>query len=411
MADVDDRWHSTRPRVGVKPCDTHTSSKGPLYPTTRHGIGRRWAARWRDAADRQRSRSFDKRPHAEKFLSGVLADLTRGVYIDERAGRETFHAYATKWLAMQTSDPATRSAIAQRLKTQVYPVLGGQALGALRPSTIQSWVSGLARTHAPGTIRVTLGTVSAILGAAVEDGLIVRNPCRSSTVRPPALDKKKVTPWTVERVQAVTHAMLGRYAAIVPTAVGLGLRQGEAFGLAVDAVDFLRGVVHVTRQVKRISGSTCFAPPKGGKTRTIPLPETVAVALAEHLRRYPATAVTLPWLPTGEPVTVNLVFTNTAGALDKSGFTRQAWRPALNGAAVTREHGDTFHVLRHSYASLLLSSGVDVRTLAEYLGHADPGFTLRTYTHLMPSAEDRARRAVDEAFTAGGAPDVRQSAR
>ncbi|MEU7912285.1 hypothetical protein [Microbispora bryophytorum] len=44
-------------------------------------------------------------------------------------------------------------------------------------------------------------------------------------------------------------------------------------------------------------------------------------------------------------------------------------------------------------------AGVDIRTVAEYLGHADPGFTLRMYTHLMPKAADRARRAVDAFFT------------
>ena len=43
-------------------------------------------------------------------------------------------------------------------------------------------------------------------------------------------------------------------------------------------------------------------------------------------------------------------------------------------------------------------NGTSVRALAEYLGHADPGFTLRTYTHLMPQAEDKAKRAVDDAF-------------
>jgi site-specific recombinase XerD len=55
-------------------------------------------------------------------------------------------------------------------------------------------------------------------------------------------------------------------------------------------------------------------------------------------------------------------------------------------------------VLRHTFASVLLHDGVDVRALADYLGHSDPGFTLRVYTHLMPSAPDRMRSAVDAAL-------------
>ncbi|MFF5219532.1 tyrosine-type recombinase/integrase [Micromonospora sp. NPDC000442] len=53
------------------------------------------------------------------------------------------------------------------------------------------------------------------------------------------------------------------------------------------------------------------------------------------------------------------------------------------------------HVLRHTYASVLLDSGESIKALSMYLGHADPGFTLRTYTHLLPTSEDRTRRAIE----------------
>ena len=58
------------------------------------------------------------------------------------------------------------------------------------------------------------------------------------------------------------------------------------------------------------------------------------------------------------------------------------------------------HVLRHYFASALLEDGVSIKALAEYLGHADAGFTLRTYTHMMPASEDRMRKAVDRALAA-----------
>jgi integrase len=44
---------------------------------------------------------------------------------------------------------------------------------------------------------------------------------------------------------------------------------------------------------------------------------------------------------------------------------------------------------------VLLDAGENIRVLSQYLGHSDPGFTLRTYTHLMPSSEGRTRKAVD----------------
>jgi integrase len=71
----------------------------------------------------------------------------------------------------------------------------------------------------------------------------------------------------------------------------------------------------------------------------------------------------------------------------------------LAKAKVTRvARIDGFHALRHFYASTLLDAGETITALSEYLGHADPGFTLRVYTHLMPSSKQRTRNAVDGVF-------------
>ena len=62
------------------------------------------------------------------------------------------------------------------------------------------------------------------------------------------------------------------------------------------------------------------------------------------------------------------------------------------------------HQLRHHYASVLLDGGVSIRAVSEHLGHADPGFTLRVYAHLMPDTEDCARAVVDAAHGAPAEP-------
>ncbi|MET7330154.1 tyrosine-type recombinase/integrase [Nonomuraea sp. NPDC005650] len=62
----------------------------------------------------------------------------------------------------------------------------------------------------------------------------------------------------------------------------------------------------------------------------------------------------------------------------------------------TTSRKEGLHQLRHYYASVMLAGGVSVRELAEYLGHADPGFTLRVYAHMMPGSHGRARKAIDD---------------
>jgi integrase len=80
-------------------------------------------------------------------------------------------------------------------------------------------------------------------------------------------------------------------------------------------------------------------------------------------------------------------------------YNQWTWVPALKKAGVERrQRQDGFHALRHFYASTLLDAGETITALAEYLGHSDPGFTLKVYTHLMPSSKQRTRKAVDSVF-------------
>ncbi|MET7459066.1 site-specific integrase [Nonomuraea sp. NPDC005501] len=404
---VYDRWHKSRPRPGDAKCAEHNR-----VPSSDHGKGERWQVRWRDDHGEQRKKNFDKRAAADAFDAKVKNELAVGTYVDPSAGKVLFRQRADEWLRSAPFDEAVHDQVAMRLRNHIYPVLGDREMRVLanRPSMVQAWLRGLQGELAPSYIRVLLAHVSAVFSAAVDDGLVARNPCKASVVRAPKVSRDKVKPWTYEMVEGMRAALGQRYAAMVDIGAGLGLRQGEIFGLTVDDVDFLRRVVHVRRQVKIIRSRQVFAPPKGGKTRDVPLPDSVALRLSAHLAVFPAVDVTLPWLAlAGKPVTHRLLFSTPNGnAIHCTYFNQGQWRLALVRAGIVpappqgqmpeshREHG--MHALRHFYASVLLDGGESIKALSEYLGHHDPGFTLRTYTHLMPSSEDRTRKAVDQVF-------------
>ncbi|MFD4030075.1 integrase [Streptomyces sp. NPDC058637] len=100
-------------------------------------------------------------------------------------------------------------------------------------------------------------------------------------------------------------------------------------------------------------------------------------------------------------------------AINRNFFNSYVWKPALAGAGViaqlqegnrsgsrvwepSREHG--FHALRHFYASEELEAGESVVSLARWLAHSDPGFTLRKYSHFLPRAGARGSAAIDAIF-------------
>lgn len=408
---IQDRWYKT---------ETSTDGTQKRVKTDRYGTGMRYRARYVAPDRTERSKSFpDKQKRlAEAWLTQIAADMTRGQYVDPSAGKVTFQQFATEWLASQTTDVSTITAMELRFRLHVFPHIGSRSLGAFQPGHIRGWARALKDSGiAPSYQRVIFANVSAVFGAAVDDGIIVRNPCRAGSVKAPKLDPRKLKPWTRERVLAVREGLPEQYRTTADVGAGCGLRQGEIFGLAVDEIDFLGGIVHVVRQVKMVGSHLVFAPPKGGKLRDVPLPDAVSYVLAEHITRRPPIEVTLPWkTPDGPPVTATLLFySRERKALNRNYFNMYLWKPALVSAGVipkrlpgerfkeSREHG--MHALRHYYASVLLDAGENIKALAEYLGHADPGFTLRTYTHLMPNSQDRARKAIDEAFGAASDDD------
>lgn len=124
---------------------------------------------------------------------------------------------------------------------------------------------------------------------------------------------------------------------------------------------------------------------------------------------YPPVEITLPWMRIdGPPATKQLVFTGPLGGhVWWTSLNEDHWKPALAATGVipkagSRQHAAArergMHALRHFYASALLDAGESIKAVSEYLGHSDPGLTLRVYAHLMPSSTDRARKAISEVF-------------
>lgn len=210
-----------------------------------------------------KDRSFDTLQDAKTWLAQAQTDARRGEFIDPRDGAVSLKEYIEgHWWPTQSGDASTLERKEQQVRRHILPHLGAQPLNGVGTETLRGWKKRLEKDLGPTSIRLVWATLSSILQAAVEDRRLARNPCRSSTVGPPAAAPGRVEAWSPERLLAVRAAMPDRYRLLVEVGAGLGLRQGEALGLSVEDIDFEKEIVHVRRQVKMVRTKLCFALPK-----------------------------------------------------------------------------------------------------------------------------------------------------
>ncbi|MEY2226515.1 tyrosine-type recombinase/integrase [Streptomyces sp. BF23-19] len=380
---------------------------GKRERTTRYGKG----ARYRVAGiPGVRDMSFDVLEDAKGWLRRSGTDSERGEFVDPRDGSITLTDFVTRhWRAGVRGAPGTVKRVDERVRLHILPHLGAVALRDVSATVLRGYIATLEGECSPRYARQILTSLSNIFETAIDDKRLVRNPMRAKTVRWPKAPDEDRDAWPLATAQRVRDVINPRYRIAVVVALGCGLRQGEVFGLSPKDIDFERGVIRVRRQVQLLSGRLYFALPKGGKTRIVDMPRSVATELAAYFLDHPAVDVELPWggpEPEREKQSFPLVLTTTYGnAIRANIFNDEAWKPALAAAGVipAREKGarwkasraDGFHVLRHTYASVLLEAGESIVTLARWLGHSSPTITLDHYAHFMPEAGGKGRAAID----------------
>lgn len=432
MAEVYDRWHLSRPKKDTVPCHDHSSRTRALVPSAEHGQGKRWQVRWRDVAGEQRKENFAKRSQADTRAATIEADLARGLYVDPAAGKESFRAVAERWRTGAVHRESTADRVDRALRLHIYPTFGDRPTVGIRPSEVQAWIKDRAQVIAPTTLRVTYAYLVTIFRTAVRDRIIAINPCDG--LRLPEARRPEVVPLHPDAVKALVEAAPSWYRALTLLGAGAGPRQGEAFGLEVEHVDFLRGEMKVCQQlVSPERGEPYLGPPKTHESyRTVPLARPVVEALAAHLARFPAREVEIEDRTDTRRLRrrkAKLLFLSERREPIRRGAWSHVWEVMLRNAnralatAYAEQHaawvrrgrpeggepalvqvpaGASMHDLRHFYASMLIKHRESVKTVQRRLGHSKPSITLDIYTHLWPDEEDTTRVAVEAVL--GGVP-------
>jgi integrase len=219
------------------------------------------------------------------------------------------------------------------------------------------------------TLRKILGTLNQIMAYAVRHKYIESNPVRDAE-KPRNTGKyigaEKIRVLSPEQINAFLEKVTNqKYYTLFLTAVMTGVRQGELLGLKWSDIDFQKKQAHIRRTFNH---GRFFEPKTKGSIRDIDLSPIVIRELAK-------------WKLINSDNELDLVFPSENGTpIDCVNMVKQQFCPVLKAACCPKIR---FHDLRHTYASLMIELGVNIKYISNQLGHANPTTTLNIYAHLI----------------------------
>ena len=239
-----------------------------------------------------------------------------------------------------------------------------------------------AKGLSPKTVRNIHQIIASAMKLAKEQKIIATDPTEGCAL--PKLEHKEMKTLPIEQLtsflwEAKDSGVFEMYYVELAT----GLRRGELLGLKWEDIDFEHGNLRVKRQVARINGEVVEAPLKTKNAyRTLPLAEDTIQVLKQQRNKTGSS----PWVfpsPTSGPISPDSVLHMLHRVLKRAGL------PKVR-----------FHDLRHTFATLAIQNGVDIKTVSGMLGHFSAGFTLDTYAHVTTAAQKEAARTMEKVLTA-----------
>ena len=326
-------------------------------------------------------------------LKKAIADSQR---LDmNRSGTHTVKSWVQMWYEVYAEPrlrEKTKDYCLNYINNHIIPELGDIKLDKLTTIQIQKFYNDLQKsgriqryTHIKLkdkglSTRAVLGIHTLLnncLEQAVAERLLLTNPAKGC--RLPKLKKRemkilpedKIGPYLAE---AERHGLLAAFYLELTT----GLRRGELLALLWTDLDVENMTISVSKQVNRINGELVVSQPKTSNSiRKLAIPQRAVELLVEEHAKHPHS----PYL---------FVSPKTGTMFDSDSF-RHTHKKILKAIGAENIR---FHDIRHTFATLSLKYGVDVKTLFSALGHYDAGFTLSTYTHATAEMKRDAADAI-----------------
>jgi integrase len=355
----------------------------------------RWRVRYRDANNRSASQSgFLTGEAAKVFAAELTMAKAAGTALNRGSRKKSIGVYIDQHMShtvrLSPSTIANRKSISIN---HVLPVWGGVPLMKVTKKGVTDWVETMHQDGiGPETIRKAHGILLASFAIAMDDRAIGSNP--ASGVKVPRPQKPTNTYLTHQEVIELADAIDPRSRALIGLLAYSGLRFGEITALRVGKVNMVTRRLTIDRAATSVGGVLTERQPKFNKNRQVYFPEVLGDAMQK--------------LVEGKRKSDYVFTTARGGAVNLDG-----WRPRVFNTAIERINearakraaldGSTFddfpaitpHDLRHTAASIAVSSGANVKVLQKMLGHASAAMTLDRYADLFDSDDVSASNAIN----------------
>jgi len=351
----------------------------------------------RDPATGKRLRHFQSvrgnKKQAQQRLAEFLVSIEREIYVKSPRAL-ILGDYLTEWLRSHVElhcRPRTAEGYQFIVNRYLIPALGQVRLSELRPQHISNYCSGAVRRGLSSrTVLHHFRLLHKALKDGVKLGLIGVNPCDGIEAPTPTDKEMKILcPDDVSKFFSVVQEAPWPCYYLFYAMLFTGLRRSEALAVIWADVDLDLCRLQVRQTLHRLASGYVISPPKTRKSRRqVDLPPSLALLLRNYRSEVETQRLLL-----GKPLTnKDFVFAHPDGTpLDPSTVTHVFARAVRKAGLELR-----LHDLRHSFASVMLAAGVNMKTISQSMGHANIGITLDTYAHLLPGMGKSAAERFDK---------------
>jgi integrase len=305
-------------------------------------------------------------------------------------GRLTVGQLLDRWLESLKHKVSAATYEQKEIHTRVHlkPRIGGIRLAEINGLHLEGLLAELRNDGVkPFAARHALDALNYALNFAVRLRLVGANPCRAiDKPTPKGRERDYLTPDQARLVRVESEGLPVH--PLLVLALATACRQGELLALAWEDVDLAGGMLTVRRSLSVTKDGFKVKDPKTkAARRTVTLPPFAVDVL---------TSLKAARMKSGQ-LSSPIFCTRSGNYLNKNNVLR-AFRGVISrvNARLAEQNGATliptairFHDLRHTVASILLSSGHSLRAVSQRLGHSNPAMTLRVYAHCLPGDDGK----------------------